>query len=742
MVLVAVLVAAQVVGVVVPAWRAVVNSYCLLVLDLLGIAFGLAAARAGRHRTGWTLISAARVASIAANTGLGVATLNGSRGLWWFGAISGLMMYVLFAVGAVAFPAQRLRRRQRAALISEAVAVLGCGLIYIWTFVLQPHMRTADEWCRTWPISLGFPVGDLLLLIGVAAMLLRGGLNAADRPMGVFIAGMSMFVLADSAFNAIGDDGSHATGPLPATMSVIAAYLLMTLAAMWSSVTPKADRSMQRPLAAAWFSYIPYAAVVFGLGLMIAVVVHDDLIFVWGGFTLGIVVMTGGVTARQIISLRDSSDQQVIDPLTGLANREGLERHARRLLRREEPLAELFIDLDGFKSVNDAHGHTCGDLMLMEFAHILRSSIRHGDVAARIGGDEFVVLQRDVTGPADAVGLARRILAAAAARPLTFGEHTIVTRASIGIAVAAPGDTADNLRQHADVAMYQAKRTGQHGFEVYEPGMLDRRRDDDVLGRDLDDAVASGQFQVLYQPMINLATGRPVGAEALVRWHHPTRGLVPTLDFIPIAERTGAITDIGLHVLEQACRQARTWHQDGGDTPYVSVNLSPRQLQDPHLVTDVLGVLARSGLAAEHLVLEVTESAIVDDRIAIPTLQALRDRGIQIAIDDFGTGYSSLQYLTRLPVDILKIDRSFVAELTESDHGSAVTEAVIRLAQVLELRIVAEGIETTGQADGLLALGCDTGQGYLYAKPLPSEEAHAFITAVARTAEQHTSTRF
>jgi diguanylate cyclase len=228
--------------------------------------------------------------------------------------------------------------------------------------------------------------------------------------------------------------------------------------------------------------------------------------------------------------------------------------------------------------------------------------------------------------------------------------------------------------------------------------------------------------------MFGLDTGRPLAVEALVRWEHPVHGTISPVEFIPVAERTGAITAIGLHVLEDACRRVRDWQRLLGAPFYASVNLSPRQLQEPTLVADVLGVLSSTGLAARDLVLEVTESAVVDEAVAIPALKALREHGIRIAIDDFGTGYSSLHYLTRLPVDILKIDRSFVNELDGTPEGSAVTEAVIRLSQALHLRTVAEGIETGAQADELLLLGCDTGQGYLYARPMPADAVESLLT--------------
>ncbi|MFI7600590.1 putative bifunctional diguanylate cyclase/phosphodiesterase [Actinoplanes sp. NPDC049681] len=406
------------------------------------------------------------------------------------------------------------------------------------------------------------------------------------------------------------------------------------------------------------------------------------------------------------------------DPLTGLANRAGLDAQLARTVGRREDVALLLIDLDDFKLVNDAYGHAAGDTMLTEFAHILRSSVRTEDLAARIGGDEFVVLLTDMPDDDGAVNAAQRILASAAASPVRLGEDLVPVRASVGVATTRVGDTPKELLRRADIAMYQAKHLGTHGAQLHDPSMTDRRAADAQLGEDLAGAVERGELTLLYQPLVDLSDSRPIGVEALVRWQHPTLGVVSPARFIPIAERNGTISGLGLWVLEEACTQVAGWDAD----TYVSVNLSPRQLQEPTLVQDVLGVLHRTGLEPARLVLEITESALVDDAAGITMLAAFREHGIRVAIDDFGTGYSSLHYLTRLPVDILKIDRSFVAELNGTPEGAGITEAILRLSHALHLTTVAEGIETIEQAAELQLLGCGVGQGYLFAPPLPAEE--------------------
>ena len=416
------------------------------------------------------------------------------------------------------------------------------------------------------------------------------------------------------------------------------------------------------------------------------------------------------------------------DPLTGLANRAGLDARLAETVGRRSDLALLLIDLDDFKLVNDAHGHAAGDTVLTGFAGTLQTAVRTGDLAARIGGDEFVVLITGVPDDDHAVAAAQRVLALAAASPIQLGTDVLPVRASVGVATGRPGDTPTDLLRRADIAMYQAKHLGTHGVQLHDESMTDRRAADAQLGEDLAGALDRGELHVLYQPLVRLADSRPIGAEVLVRWHHPRLGVVPPDRFIPIAERSGTIAGIGLFVLETACRQVAEW----GGGLYASVNVSPRQLQEPTLVADVLGALARTGLAPEQLVLEITESALVEEDAGLGKLRALRDHGIHVAIDDFGTGYSSLHYLTRLPVDILKIDRSFVAELNGTPEGSGITEAILRLSQVLHLTTVAEGIETAEQAAELQLLGCGVGQGYLFARPLPPGELHELLISPSR----------
>ena len=702
----------------------------VVVLDVLGVIYSLRAIGHG-DATAWWLAAAARACSLISTIGLVSAVLTGDLAGWWIGAVTRLAMFVLLALSLLVSPARRMARRGRYGFVADAVTVLGGGFMVLWYVNIYPVVSQEPATFR-WVAAIGNPIGDLVLLMAVALVLMRGAITRIASPMGLYVAGLGCCMVGDAIWPAAGPGGIRpADSPLGGFL-LVASALLLTLAPMvYHPGTEGSRPSWQERKQDNWVAaLLPLVALGVGCTLLLVVTVRENDM-TWSGLVIGLIATTVAVAVRQIISVRDSRDLIVSDALTGLANRTGLDAAITRAARRNDWTALLLIDLDGFKLINDAYGHAAGDTVLIEFAHHLRGSVRAGDVAARIGGDEFAVLLIDVTTPEQAGTAAQRILAAAAANPLVVGDDTVPIRASIGITLGEPEDTTTELVRRADVAMYQAKRAGTHGWLLHDASMADRRAEDAALTDDLGKALANGELHVLYQPIVDLTDGHPVSLEALLRWQHPTRGPVSPVRFIPIAERSGAIAAIGLWVLEQACAQLRTWHQDvpAGQPLRISVNVSPRQLQEPTLLHDVLAILRRTGVEPADLVLEVTESAIVDDS-AIAVLSALRAHGIRIAIDDFGTGYSSLHYLTRLPVDILKIDRSFVAELNGTPEGSAITNAVIRLSQVLHLTTVAEGIETAGQAAELQMLGCDKGQGYLFSRPLPPAELDAMVTAV------------
>jgi diguanylate cyclase (GGDEF)-like protein len=435
-------------------------------------------------------------------------------------------------------------------------------------------------------------------------------------------------------------------------------------------------------------------------------------------------------------ALREQSERQareaLHDSLTGLPNRGlFLERLEHALVHREprREVALLFIDMDGFKLVNDSLGHHAGDRLLVAVAERLLACVPPGGVASRLGGDEFAVLV-EVASSVEAVELAECILLDME-RPFALSGREMFITASIGIAVAEPGAmTSLDLLRSADVAMYQAKSEGRGGHSIFQPSMHDQVMRRLELEAELRRAVRGKELVLFFQPIVDLKTGRPAGIEALVRWQHPELGLVPPLDFVPMAEETGLIVPIGTWVLEEACRLfARLIRRQPAAARLVlSVNVSARQFKQADLVDVVAAALAATGLEPDHLVLEITESVLLEHTPQIAAnLTGLRALGVRLAVDDFGTGYSSLGYLQRMPVNVLKIDKTFVDGIETG--GAALVRAVVNFGHSLGLESTAEGVETAEQYEQLRALGCDRAQGYLVARPLPFAELVGFVEA-------------
>lgn len=418
------------------------------------------------------------------------------------------------------------------------------------------------------------------------------------------------------------------------------------------------------------------------------------------------------------------------DTLTGLANRalflDRVDHALRRAERRGAPVAALFVDLDDFKVVNDSLGHATGNRLLIAVAERLASVARAGDTVARFGGDEFALFLESGPMPETAEDVARRV-AASLQSPFLLGGAEVTVRASIGIAVGQPlYDSSDDLLRDADLAMHLAKRNGKGRFEMVRPGLQDEALKHLAVITDLGHALDNGELEVFYQPIVNAHDTTPAGAEALVRWHHPRRGLVGPGEFVDIAESTGLIVPLGDWVLNQACRQGQTWRQAGivNDDFYISVNLSPHQLVEPTLVDDVARALRSSGLPPGALVLEITESSFtLDFGTARAQLQSLKGLGLRIALDDYGTGYSSLHRLANLPIDIVKIDKSFIDQLTLNREGRALVQSVIDVTAALGMTSVAEGVEHPDQSAALVEMACGYLQGYLFARPMPAAAA-------------------
>jgi diguanylate cyclase (GGDEF)-like protein len=422
------------------------------------------------------------------------------------------------------------------------------------------------------------------------------------------------------------------------------------------------------------------------------------------------------------------------DSLTDLANRslfgDRVEHALQRSERNGRAVAILFLDVDDFKGVNDTLGHSAGDELLIGVAQRLRQCLRSPDTPARLGGDEFAILLEDLDDPSESELVARRTLETLR-RPFELTGHTINVRVSIGVAVAdRNGDNASNLMRRADVAMYSAKGAGKDRYVVFAPGM-----ESDIVGRhklrsDLERALAEEEFLLHYQPIVDLNTGEIAGLEALVRWRHPSRGLIAPSEFVPMAEESGLILTLGQLVLRSACLNGlRLQARYPKTNPLmVAVNVSARQLQQPLFVESVLTTVNETGLRPESLVIELTETILLDDTASSGVkLEALRRAGIRIAIDDFGTGYSSLSYLRRLPVDILKIAKPFVDDLATSDNNGDIAQAIVGIASALRLSLVAEGIEAVAQVTRLRALGCALGQGYHLCHPVSIDEIEALL---------------
>jgi diguanylate cyclase (GGDEF)-like protein len=420
--------------------------------------------------------------------------------------------------------------------------------------------------------------------------------------------------------------------------------------------------------------------------------------------------------------------QALHDPLTGLANRvllldrldHALQRSTRRPAYRP---TVLFMDLDHFKSINDASGHSIGDQVLVAVGARLTALVRPSDTVARLGGDEFVVLCEEIGDPAQAVALAERI-AAGLAEPFPIGSREAFVAVSIGVGCASDGDDAEAVLGRADQAMYRAKQLGRGRVVVYDPSIDRQAARRAELASELHRALADGQLFVVYQPVLHLEGGHLVAREALLRWDHPRLGSIAPGEFVPIAEESGLITSIGAWVLTEACSACAAWQRAGEPEVGVTVNVSGRQLDQPGLEPDVAEALRSSGIAPGALTLEVTESLLVAGHPeARSVLDRLRAVGVRIAIDDFGTGYSSLSWLARLPLDTLKVDRSFIAGLGVVEGELAIVRAMIHLAHTLGLEVVAEGVETESQLAELTTLGCDQAQGYLFGRPAPLAQA-------------------
>jgi diguanylate cyclase (GGDEF)-like protein len=661
-------------------------------------------------------------------------------------------------------PNQSARREDYA---DAAIIAIG-ALALSWHFLMNSYVDDASLTTVGKLVILAYPVMDIALVFVVCRALLFG---TYARPVHrILAAALIVMFVADFTYDLLALHNAYATGN-PVDGLFLFNYLLMGVAALHPSVVgrPGNDRgdaaerrevnSRRRMPFVALAGFVPpiilLVAAGLGVGVNVAVLAgfclaEFALVYVRMMWMIGRIGRQNAEIEHHAGALQTSLTQRELleadlrhlafhDELTGLANRALLHERVEHALaattRSGQQVALCFGDLDGFKTINDTLGHHVGDRVLVKAGELLASIVRPGDTVARLGGDEFAVLLEDVPDPQAAVEFARRIVSVLhGAVDLDGGK--VGLSISVGVAFADPTKTTEQLISEADSAMYEAKSNGKNRVEVFRSAMRSRMLERLELTNGFRGALDRSEFFLQYQPIFSLADQQLVGFEALVRWRHPTLGLVEPLRFIPVAEETGFIVPLGRWVLFEACEQLATWSGRSGHPLTMSVNLSRRQLISPQLADDVRTALALSANQPGQLVLEITESVLMDDpRRANDALVNLRTIGVQIAVDDFGTGYSSLSHLQRFPVDELKIDKSFIDPLAGKDpQASALVIAIIALARSLDLRVVAEGIEHQGQLDHLRQLGCDRGQGYLMARPLDQQAASALIDAYAGSA--------
>jgi diguanylate cyclase (GGDEF)-like protein len=644
---------------------------------------------------------------------------------------------VLMAISAFGYlPLGRRGPLGWARLLIDGATVAVCGALVFWYVVLD--LAPAGLPLSTRVGAAGVSVAGLLalVLVGAAAVSPDGPVDAIS--LRILAAGPAIGVAAATVLIA-GDETARTwlsalALPLSALSLAAAAYRQRRMLGR-----PAAARSRRRGTA---HGMLPVMSVIATAGLVVAVSA-EQMTARQRGVIIGALLIAMLVVGRQLLGLRENTRlvngiraQQsqleklaMTDPLTGLANRTRFGGELAERLGAHEPVTVLLIDIDDFKMINDTMGPALGDQLLYQVAQRLRLNSAVRELPARLGGDEFAVLL-----PLDEIPTAEDAAAQlqlALAEPFTVGEHHLLAHASIGVAIAGPGDGADEVLRNADIAMYAAKEAGKAAWVRFEPRMRQDVVNHARLGSELHNAIIRHELFLMYQPVFDIVTGRLHGVEALVRWKHPVRGFVSPGDFIPVAERSGLIVPLGSWVLREACTQLAAWraaHGDGAITA-INVNVAVRQLREPGFVDEVAAVLSETGLLPCNVVLEVTESSVADGRQVRETLQALHEMGVRLALDDFGTGHSSLSLLRAFPVDVLKLDKSFVDGIADGeDRGRlAVAAAVAQLAEYLQLSAVAEGIESEAQLDRLRDMGYRLGQGFFMAKPLPADEAGALM---------------
>jgi diguanylate cyclase len=686
------------------------------------------AALVRQDRLAWSLIGAGCL-SWAAGDAYSIFAYWGAASAPFPSVADGLylLFYPLMYAGLVILVRSHLRQFHASQWLdglaaSLMVAAVGADLL------IPRIVATTGADVATIATNLAYPLGDLLILslvVIVAGLLGRG----SGRAVLLLAAAALMFAGADTVYLFQAAGNTYAEGGLvdflwPASLTLI-------LAAAWQPIAP-----VRLPRLDGWRVLI-LPGIVAGIALALLVQARYTTAGPLGAWfaagALTVCLVRAALTFRENFALTLSHQQQATtDALTGLPNRRlfgDLANQAISRARRDGThVATMIIDLDGFKEVNDTLGHRCGDVLLQEIARNLSGALRDGDTVARLGGDEFAVLLPGIADATAAETVANKLLCAIA-HPVNIGELSIAPQASIGIATFPEhGTDIDSLLQHADVAMYTAKTHGL-GSTLYVPDQDHHSLDDLTVVGDLRLALDDDELLLHYQPKVALATGTVVGFEALVRWNHPRRGLLMPADFIPPAEHTTLIVPLTLHVIDMALAQCRRW-ADEGRVLTMSINISPRCLRHPEFATDVSARLCHWQVSPERLELELTESVLIAGTPReLEVLNRLRALGVTLAIDDFGTGYSTLSRLRDLPVDVLKIDRSFIVNMRCNTADAVIVQATIDLARSIGVDVVAEGIEDEATYDVLRAIGCPYGQGYHLGRPMPADQLDEFMHA-------------
>jgi diguanylate cyclase len=673
--------------------------------------------------------------------------------------------YPFLFVGVLRLTHDPSRSSRREETVDAAIVTVG-ALAISWHFLMNSYVHDGSLSAFGKLVTLAYPVMDTALVFVLCGALLFG---VSKQPFHLLLASaiIAMFV-GDFAYDLLVLHNSYTSGNAIDALFLLE-YVLIAAAALHPSIATappdgteldthrQESRRRRRMPVVALAAFIPPLILIAASSLNVEVNVPVMAALCVGVLALVYLRMMWMIRrihhqnleiAEQMVDLetlhlrRDELEmslrhQAFHDELTGLANRSLLHNrveHALSSMERSGKLVALcFGDLDGFKTINDTLGHIVGDAVLVQTGMLLESIVRPTDTVARLGGDEFAILLVELDGPDVATDFAHRMVDLLREAQAFKGGQAGISM-SVGVAVANATTQADQLISEADAAMYEAKALGKDRVEVFESSIRNRLLERLELTGGFGGSLERSEYYLDYQPVFSLSDGKLHSFEALVRWHHPTKGLVSPLDFISLAEETGFMVPLGRWVMFEACERLAAWSAIGGDSLELSVNVSRRQLVSPTLVDDIRTALAITGLSPQRLVLEITESILMDNpEQASATLLAIRALGVRIAVDDFGTGYSSLSYLQRFPVDVLKVDKSFIDSLTATEDGSsALVDAIIGLAHSLDLSVVAEGIEREDQYQRLVDLHCDLGQGYLMSRPLDSARAEDLVQEYER----------